>query len=107
LKTAVLPLNDSPEDKLAEGGVEPPSTGNEPGELPLLHPAHCHIKKTVRKVGFEPTKSELNGVTIRRFRPLSHFLKSPKAILVPALVVQLVEVPHLELLELDHRKKIG
>jgi hypothetical protein len=26
---------------------------------------------------------------------------------VPALVAQLVEVPHLELLELDHRKKIG
>jgi hypothetical protein len=26
---------------------------------------------------------------------------------VPALVAQLVEVPHLGLLELDHRKTIG
>jgi hypothetical protein len=30
--------------KLAEGGVEPPSTGNEPGELPLLHPARYYVK---------------------------------------------------------------
>jgi hypothetical protein len=33
---------------MARDGFEPPSTGNEPGELPLLHPANTYKNNVIQ-----------------------------------------------------------